>query len=105
GRTLLADPAVDANNVAALLIDDGVEDHRGLPGLAVADDQLALAAPDRNHAVNRFDARLQRLAHRLAIDEPRGKALERVAQVADNGTLGVERLAQVVVRGSHEDLA
>ena len=80
-RALLADGAVDANHVAALLIDDRVEHDGGLAGLAVADDQLALAAADRNHRVDGLDAGLQRLAHRLPVDDARRDTLERVALV------------------------
>ena len=65
GRTLLADRDVDADDVAALLVDDRVERDGGLAGLAVADDQLALAAADRNHAVDGLDAGLQRLLDAL----------------------------------------
>ena len=47
---------------------------RGLAGLPVADDQLALAAADRNHRVDGFDAGLQRLFHRLPVDHARRNA-------------------------------
>ena len=50
GGALLPDGDIDADHVAALLIDDRVERDGGLAGLAVADDQLALAAADRDHA-------------------------------------------------------
>src|SRR5690242_11250045 len=43
GRPLLSDSDVNADHVAALLIDDGVENDGGFSGLAIADDQLALA--------------------------------------------------------------
>jgi len=36
---------------------------------AVADDQLALAAADRDHGVDRLEPRLQRLFHGLALDD------------------------------------
>ncbi len=42
-----------------------------LPGLAVADDQLALAAADRDHRVDRLQAGLHRLLDRLALDDAR----------------------------------
>ena len=48
-----------------------------MPGLAVADDQLALAAADGNHRVDGLDTGLQRLAHRLAIDHAGRDALQR----------------------------
>ncbi len=52
GRPLLPDRTVNANHVAAALIDDRVENNRGLAGLPVADDQFALSATDRNHRVD-----------------------------------------------------
>src|ERR1017187_3650421 len=61
GGALLADGDIDAGHVAALLIDDGVEGERGLAGLAVADDQLALPAADGDHSIDGLDAGLHRL--------------------------------------------
>ncbi len=93
-RLLLADRVVDADDVLVALIDDGVDGHRGLAGLPVADDQLALAAADRHHRVDRFEAGLQRLAHRLAIDDARRDALDRHEGLRRNRTLAVDRLPQ-----------
>ena len=66
GRALLADGDVDAIELGLLvaarvdrfLIEDGVEDDGGLAGLAVADDQLALAAADGDERVDGLQARL-----------------------------------------------
>ena len=63
---LLADRRRRCRKVLALLVDDRVDRHGGLAGLAVADDQLALAAADRHHRVDRLEAGLHRLRHRLA---------------------------------------
>src|ERR1700687_890090 len=49
---LLADRVVDADQVVALAVDDGVEGNGGFSGLAVADDQLALSAADGDHRVD-----------------------------------------------------
>ena len=76
-RTLLPDRAVDANQVVALVVDDGVERDRGLAGLPVADDQLALAAADRNHAVDGLQSGRHRLTHRLPVDDAGSNALQR----------------------------
>ena len=57
GRLLLPDRVVDADDAGALLVDDRVDGDGGLAGLAVADDQLALAAADRDHRVDGLDAR------------------------------------------------
>ena len=74
GRALLADGDIDAielgllvgAGVDGLLVDDGVDGDGGLAGLAVADDQLALAAADRDQRVDGLQAGLHRLVHRLA---------------------------------------
>src|SRR5262249_4595445 len=59
------------------LVDDRVDAHRGLAGLAVTDDQLALAAADRGHRVDRLDAGLQRLGDVLALYHARRLQLQR----------------------------
>ena len=58
GRALLPDRTVDANHPLALLVDDGIENDGGFSGLAVADDQLALAAADGDHRIDSLDAGL-----------------------------------------------
>ena len=76
-RTLLPDRVVNTNQVVALAVDDGVERDGGLAGLAVADDQLALAAANRNHAVDGLQPSRHRLAHRLAVNHAGSNALQR----------------------------
>jgi hypothetical protein len=51
------------------VVDDRVDRDRRLAGLAVADDQLSLATADRDHAVDRHQAGLDRLGDRLALDD------------------------------------
>ncbi len=70
-RLLLADRHIDADDVLTFLIDDRIDRHRGLAGLAVADDQFALAATDRNHRVDRLESGLERFFHRLTFDHVR----------------------------------
>src|SRR5262249_61556678 len=87
GRALLADRDVDAveldllvaGGVERLLVEDGVERERGLAGLAVADDQLALAAADRGPPVDRLEAGRHRLVYRLARGGCRGPFVLRAA--------------------------
>ena len=95
-RPLLADGDVDADDVLALLVDDRVEGDRGLAGLAVADDQLALAAADGHHAVDGLDAGLQRLAHRLAVHDAGGDDLHGVELRGGHRALAVDGLAERV---------
>ena len=121
GRALLADGDVDAADLllrvaglpVRLLVDDRVDRDRRLAGLAVADDQLALAAADGDHRVDGLDAGLQRLLDALALHHARGLQLERAALGGLDGAEAVDRLAQrvdhaaevVVADGDGEDLA
>src|SRR5262245_42797780 len=71
GRTLLSNRNIDAVQfdllvglrVERLLIKDRIKRNRGLAGLAVADDQLALAPTDRNQRVNRLQTGRHWLVH------------------------------------------
>jgi len=100
----LADAAVNTNYVAAFLIDDGVQNDGGFAGLAVADDQFALAAANRNHRVDSLDAGLQRLANGLAVEHTGGDAFERIALLRKDGTLSVERFAERIHHAADEGL-
>jgi hypothetical protein len=70
GRELLPDRDVDADETLALLVDDRVDRDRGLPGLAVTDDQLPLATTDRDERVDRLDTGLDRRIDRLRTITP-----------------------------------
>src|SRR5207302_7970844 len=102
GRALLPDGAVDADHVAALLVDDGVQNDGGLARLPVADDQFALAAADGNHRVDGLDAGLQGLANRLAVHDAWRDALDGVALLGSNRSLAVEWHAQRIDHASDE---
>src|SRR5690606_4250275 len=74
-----------------------VDRDRRLARAAVADDQLALAAPDRDHRVDRLDPRLERLLHRLTQhDAGRDDVDEATALDRLDRALPVERIAQRV---------
>ena len=95
-RALLADRDVHADHVPATLVQDRVDRDRRLAGRAVSDDQLALAAADRDHRVDRLQARLQRLLHRLAADHARRLELERSALGRLDRPEAVERVPERV---------
>ncbi len=113
GRALLADGDVDAADlllrVAGLpvlaLVEDRVEADGGLAGLAVADDQLTLAAPDGGHRVDGLDAGLHRLLDGLALDDRRRLHLEGTAPLGDDRAEAVDRVAQGVDHAAHEAVA
>ena len=83
-------------DVAVFLIDDRVDRDLGLAGLAVADDQFALTAADRDHAVDCLDARLQRDGYALALDDPGRLRLDREDLRRMDRTFAVDRLAERV---------
>ena len=101
----LADGDVDADDVLALLVDDGVDGNGGLAGLAVADDELALSAADRDHGVNGLDAGLERLAHRLALHDARCDDLDLAEFLGGDGALAVDGLADAVHHAAHDGVA
>src|SRR6185369_4697257 len=102
---LLADGDVDADHVPALLVDDGVDGDGGLAGLTVADDQLALTAPDRNHGVDRLEAGLHRLMHRLTLDDAGGLHFDLAEGGGGDGAQAVDRLADRVDHAADQGLA
>src|SRR5277367_6029733 len=96
GRALLPDRHVEAMHVQALLIDDRVDRDGGLAGLAVADDQLALTAPNHEHRVDRLDAGLQRLLDGLAADDAGRLDFDAAGLSRLDRTLVVDRLTERV---------
>ena len=77
-----------------------------LAGLAVADDELALAAADRNHRVDGLEARLQRLVHRLAVDDARSLALQgHIDLFPADVAQAVQGIAERVHDTAHQRLA
>src|SRR6185295_768433 len=104
-RALLPDGDVHADHALALLVGDRVEGDGGLAGLAVADDELALAAADRHHGVDGLEAGLQRLLDRLAIDDTGRQALDRRELLRENRALAVDRLAEGVDHAAEQLVA
>ena len=104
-RHALADRDVDADHVLILVVDDRVDRDRGLAGLAVADDQLALAAADRDHRVDRLQAGLHRLLDALALDHARRLVLGRAGLGGVDVAGAVERTAKRIDQAAEELLA
>ncbi len=93
---LLPDRDVDAHEALARLVDDRVDGDGRLARLAVADDQLALAAADRDQRVDGLDAGLDRRIDRLAHDDAGGDALDRAVLGRGDRALVVERAPERV---------
>src|SRR5262249_47683981 len=105
GRHPLPDRDVDADQVLVLVVDDRVDRDRRLAGLAVADDQLSLAAADRDHPVDRHQAGLDRLLDRLALDDAGGFELGRAGLRSVDVSAVVERAAERVDQAAEQLLA
>ena len=70
-RTLLTDGYIDADNTITFLVNDGIDSYGCFSGLAVTDDQFALATTNRHHGIDRLQAGLHRLMHRFPGNNPR----------------------------------
>ena len=95
-RCLLANRDIYALNAGAFLVDDGINSHRRLTGLAVTNNQLALAASDWHHGVDGFQACLHRLVNRLTFNNARRNLLNRRELVSFHRAFTVDRLTQRV---------
>ncbi len=94
GLLALADGHVHADQVPVAVVDDRVDRDRALAGLAVADDQLALAAADRDHRVDRLQAGQHRLLHGLALHHARRLEFGRARVARVDRALAVERVSE-----------
>ena len=100
GGRLLPAGHVHAKNrlvgvLGRFLIDNRVDQYGGLAGLPVPDDEFPLPPPDRDHRVDGLDAGLERLVHRLSVDNARGLPFQRHFEgFARNGAASVYRVAQ-----------
>ena len=72
---------------------------------AIADDQLALAATDWNHRVDRHDAGLHRLIHAAALDHARCNFFQGIKCVGFDRAFVIERLAERVYHAAQQRLA
>ena len=102
---LLPDGAVDADEIVLRGVDDGVERDGGLAGLAVADEELALAAADGDHRVDGLDAGGHGLADGLAVDDAGSETFDGQELVGVDGALVVDGLAERVDDAADEGFA
>src|SRR6187200_499385 len=102
---LLSDRDVDADDVAALLVDNRVERNCRLAGLAIADDQLALSTADRDHGVDSLDTGLQRLFHGLPVDDAGSQSFGRIELIGEDGAPVIDGAAERIDDSSDQRLA
>ena len=105
GGTLLSYRTVDADQVSAPLVQNSVQDDRGLAQLAVADNQFALAAANGNHRVDGFNTSLNRFAHRLTIDDAGRQSFQRIALRRRNRPFVIDRISQGIHHPANHSIA
>ena len=105
GGSALADGAIDAQNILAALVEDRVDRNCGLPGLAVAEDQFALAAPNGYERVDDFEAGLQRHGDGRAVHDMRGGTLDGQELAGEHRPVAVERTAERVDDAPEQSIA
>ena len=105
-EVLLADGDVDTLNAGALLVDDRIDRHRALAGLAVADDQLALTATDRHHRVDRTSGRSAPAGRPTWRSDDYPVPLSSTGELGgfDNRALAVDRVAERVDNAAQQAL-
>ncbi len=62
--------------LVAALVENGIDRNGALAGLAVAENQLALAAPNGNERIDCLKAGLKRHSDGRAIHDGRGRAFD-----------------------------
>ncbi len=104
-RIALADGAIDAQYLLALLIENAIDGDSRFPGLAIAKNQLPLSAPDRNQRVNRLGAGGERHADRRAIHDRRSVGLDGHPQNGTDWPRIVERARQRINHPAEQRIA
>src|SRR5205085_4631968 len=104
-RALLSDRHVDADDVSTLLVDDRVDRDCGLAGLPISDDELALAAADRDHRIDGLYAGLHRLLDRCARDDAGCLDLDAAAMRCLDLAETVDRLPERIDHAAEQSLA
>ena len=96
GGRALADGTINAQDILAALVEDGVNRNGGLTRLAVAEDQLALSSPNGNERIDDFEARLERHRDGRAVHDGRGGAFDGQALAGCHWPIAIEWPAERV---------
>ena len=97
--------AGDADLVDLGLIDDRIDADRGLAGAAIADDEFALAATDRDHGVDGHDAGEERLVNGFARHDAGRDFFNGIIFGGGDGTFAVDGVAECIDCAAEEGFA
>ena len=95
----------EAHAIDLRLVDDRIDGDGGLAGAAVADDQLALAAADRDHGVDRHDAGEERLGNGFADDDAGSDALDGIELLGVDRAFAIDGTAEGIDHAAEQGLA
>ena len=102
----MADCAIDAFHAFAFLVDDRIEGNRRFSRLTVADDQLALTASNRNHRINRLDARFQGGIDGFTRHNARSDALHGASFRKRNGSFAIQNADKpIILTGAQQPIS
>jgi len=101
-RTVTGHGALLGEFVLLGLGDDGVQRDGGLAGGTVTDNELTLAAANRDHGIDGQNAGLYRLVYALAGDDARGNLFHGVEVRGFNGAFAVQGVAQCIYDTSEQ---
>src|SRR5665213_3062135 len=87
------------------LVEDGVDGDGSLAGLAIAENQFALATTDRDQCVDGFQAGLQGHTHSRAIHDVWCRTFNGETFLRSDRAFAVERIAQWVDHASQQTFA
>ena len=104
GRAL-SNGTIDAQDVLAALVEDRVDRNGGLARLAVAENQLALAAPNGNERIDDFEAGLERHRDGRAVHDGRGGAFDGQALAGGHRPLAIQWPAERVDDAPQQSIA
>src|SRR5208283_1635180 len=104
-RPFLTYGNIDANDVAALLVDDRIKSNRSLSCLAVTDDQFPLSPSNRDHRINCLYSCLERLPDRLPVNNTRRNNVDNSACLRIDRPLAVNRLPDSIYNPSDHFLS
>ena len=105
GGSALANGTIDAHDILAALVEDGVDRNGGLARLAVAQNQLALAAPDGNERIDDLEAGLERHGDGRAVHDGRGGAFDGQALAGGHRPVAIEWPTERVDDASQQSVA
>ena len=104
-RLLLSDCNVDTDNAVAFLVNDRIDRDLRFTRLTVTDDKFPLAAADRNHRIDSFDACLHRFEYGFTSHNARCRRFDRTGLSRVDWSVAINRLTQCVNNAAKQRFA